>query len=160
MKLTLSRYPSDGDDGTWGTLKTEVAGEVYLPTLEENWIPNPSGPGGMRRAPGQRESCVPVGTYRLEPHDSANHPNTWALVNLELGVFHQKKDAPAIDKWGRVAILIHPGNDTDDTEGCILVGRHRYMQAGRPIITDSRLAMEDLQKLLGAGVHELEIRRA
>lgn len=157
MRAVLTRYPSDGDDGTWGTL---VAGALHLPTLEENWIPNLAGPGGMRRAPGQRESCVPVGIYRLEPHSTANHPDTWALVNPELGIFHEAGEAPALSKWGRVAVLIHPGNDTDDTEGCILVGRHREMVNGRPIITESRPAMDDLRAALGAGIHEIEIRRA
>ncbi len=73
-------------DATLGTL---FVGSLCLATLEEPWIRNPFGPGGQRRDGIKHESCVPDGTYQLQPHNTPKHPECWALHNPALGVWHQ-----------------------------------------------------------------------
>ena len=54
----------------------------------------------------RRESCIPCGTYPVQKYSSQKFPNVFELKNV-----------PKRDK-----ILIHTGNFTADTLGCILVG--------------------------------------
>ena len=61
-------------------------------------------------------SCIPLGTYTLKEHSSPKHPNTFALVNESLGVYHFNNEK------GRYGILIHVGNTARDFEGCIGFG--------------------------------------
>jgi hypothetical protein len=55
----------------------------------------------------RRISCVPCGTYIVEPHLSFRHGRCFKLVNVS----------------GRDNILIHKGNFNHDTKGCILIGQ-------------------------------------
>ena len=128
-------------------------------TLEKPWVPSPDGtPGGLAGA-----SCVPAGIYRLERHDTPHHPRTWALVNPGLGVYHEPGDVPP-GQSGRCAVLIHPGNVQEDSEGCILIGMARGILGSESAIVGSRQAFARLQELLpwddshtlsitGAGAH-------
>jgi hypothetical protein len=153
MNVTIVRH-AYLPDVTLGTLKV---GGLALATLEEGWISNPFGPGGQRRQPGKRESCVGDGIYALQPHDTPKHPNCWALYNPDLGVWRQA--VPPGVPYGRSAILIHTGNSVADTEGCVLIGvRHARDPAGMPMVLESRNAMEQLRAVLGNGSHSLEIR--
>lgn len=130
-----------------------------LATLEEPWLPNIQGPGGLPKSNTHPGSCVPDGDYTLEPHNSADHPNVWALVNEQLGVYHYA--LPAGQLWGRTAVLIHSGNTTKDTEGCILVGmRHGSTQGQGTLdeVLDSRTALAAVQSTLQTGKHLLQIR--
>lgn len=139
------------------TLGTLYAGSLILATLEEPWIANPFGPGGQRRQPGKHESCVPDGAYELFPHNSAKHPNCWALHSPRLGVW-QALPPPGLP-YGRSAILIHTGNTVADTEGCILVGmRHGRGVDGQPMVLESRVALERLRTALGNLSHTLQLR--
>jgi hypothetical protein len=131
-------------------------GDLKLATLEEGWIKNSFGPGGQRRQPGKRESCVEDGTYELQPHDTPAHPRCWAVVNPKLGVWHTSP--PPGLPYGRSAILIHTGNTVADTEGCILVGVMHGQIGGVPAVFESRVAMEQLRAILGTRSHPLEIR--
>lgn len=141
-------------DATLGLLQV---GALSLATLEEGWIRNPFGRGGQRRQPGKRESCIDDGVYLLDPHNTPKHPHCWSLVNPRLGVW--RSSVPPGLPYGRSAILIHTGNAVADTEGCILVGlRHARDSAGRPVVLESRAAMEQLRAALGDGQHSLEIR--
>lgn len=138
------------------TLGTLCVGSLQLATLEEPWTPNPFGPGGQRREGSKRESCVPDGAYELRPHNSREHPETWALVNPDLGVWHQS--IPPGLPYGRSAVLIHRGNTTLDTAGCLLVGlRHGWIE-GTPAVLRSRDALAQLQARLGTSAHNLVIR--
>jgi hypothetical protein len=138
------------------TLGTLYLGTLKLATLEEPWIQNPLGPGGQRRDGLKKESCVPDGTYRLEPHNTPKHPECWALVNPDLGVWHQSP--PPARPYGRCAILIHSGNTTMDIEGCLLVGLRHGRIEGTPAVLESRAALAQLRSRLGTSVHTLEIR--
>lgn len=145
MKLQLTRTSDDGIR-TLGVLT--VANATFF-TVERCWIPNPAGLGGMRR-----QSCVPVGLYTLIPHQSNNFPNTYALVNPELGVWYQPGDIPSDQSWGRTAILIHGGNSVKDVVGCIAPGKERWDSIG---VLRSGVAMRELNRILGKERHTLEI---
>lgn len=100
MNITLVRTYLE--DRTVGYINAD--GNI-LPTVELPWKNNRAN-----------VSCVPEGTYKLEPHSSQSHPNVWALVNHQLGVYHWK-DPVAL----RFACLIHSDDikDVNDLMGCI-----------------------------------------
>ena len=120
--------PRDKDDGicTFGTIR--VAEQLFQ-TLERPWIPG--SPGGT---PGR--SCIPVGTYRLEKHNSEAHPRSFALVNEALHVYHY---VIPTGQQGRTACLIHVANQVIELRGCIAPGMDRL--DGEDAIGRSRLAI-------------------
>lgn len=155
MILSLVRF-AYLPDMTLGYL---VVAGARLATIEPPWLPNPNGPGGLPRDAHGSDSCVPDGDYRLEPHNTVDHPNVWALVNEQLGVYHQA--LPLGQHYGRTAVLIHSGNTTKDTQGCILVGLRHGSTDGRGTIdevVDSRAALQVVQSTLQPGQHLLQIR--
>jgi hypothetical protein len=92
-------------------------GKPLCVTLEDPWKNN------------QRNiSCIPTGVYKCVPHNGAKYKGVWRLENVP----------------GRSAILIHAGNSTSDTEGCILVGS----EYGENLILRSQAALDKLRKEL------------
>jgi hypothetical protein len=79
-------------------------------------------------------TCIPFGRYRIELHHSPRFtPRYNSLMPLLMDVPHFS------------GILIHPGNSTCDTSGCILVGQNK--QVGKVLnskITWDRLMTEHL----------------
>ncbi len=154
MKLILRREQRQPDANC--TLGLLFIGELTLCTLELSWIPSPICRGGT-----DLRSCVPVGTYRLEHHNSEKHPMTWALVNPDLDVVHYDPTASAAL---RDEVLIHVANFPSELLGCIALGTRAGPAVGRAgyQLFDSRKAMQ----LLQAGVpwpgdsHILEISEA
>lgn len=105
--------------GTFGVI---VKDEVPLcVTCEDPWNDNKTG-----------QSCIPTGSYYVIPHIGTKYQNVWRLV-----------DVP-----GRSAILIHPGNTTDNTEGCILPGMMFGMLKDKPAVLSSQVAMTLLKEQL------------
>lgn len=106
-------------------------------------------------------SCIPSGLYELVPHDTAAHPNTWAMVNPELGVTHEPGDAiPADCKYPhRFACLWHPANFARQLQGCFAPGMGRSQAGGLWMVTDSRMAFTTIQEMLEPGTvgHTLTI---
>lgn len=157
MLMTLTRSTGDGDR-TLGNLQLwREVGDKQIPvasfvTIERPWIENPAGVGGL-----PRQSCVPPGSYTVIPHHSSNFPNTYALVNRDLGVYYQPGDIPADQKWGRSAILMHVGNRVRDVIGCIGVGKDHGQLGGEPAVLRSTLAMRELDELLKRQRHTLQI---
>lgn len=147
MELLLVRY-GYLPDVTLGRLFVD---RYQLWTLEEPWRPDPDGPGGEAFI-----SCVPDGVYELRPH-SGRFPDTFALHNPTLGVWHQK---PAdVKGYGRGAVLIHAGNDTDDIEGCILLGLSTGYDGGRHRVNESAKALNKFKSLCPrVPGHKLTIR--
>lgn len=126
MKLTLQRI-AQSSLGTFGVL---VKDNIPLcVTCEDPWNDNKT-----------KKSCIPDGTYKCVPHIGEKYKNVWRL-----------EDVP-----GRSAILIHYGNTTKDTEGCILVGKAFAQFDTGPGITDSRLTLQNLKQQLPA-YFDLEI---
>lgn len=146
MNLTLRRHAYLSNC----TLGTLIAGTTELATIERPWVENPDGAGGKLTV-----SCVPDGEYQLIPHDSARFPNTYALVNHALGVYHQTR--PVGQTWGRTAILIHVGNSVSDVIGCIAVGMRAMCIGGQHSVAESRIAMDKLRAVLGRYSHTLTI---
>jgi len=119
----LIRYESTSD-GCFGVM---TFGHLILQTVEQPWLNNEPF-----------HSCIPAGTYTLEPHNSPKHPNVWALVNLNLGISHEPREGYRDD------CLIHVGNFVHDVEGCIAVGLHR----SGDMVTNSKDAIELLRSVL------------
>lgn len=133
MNLILTRSSDDGVR-TFGTI---TAGFLTLQTLERPWIPDGS-PGGHPMT-----SCVPAGDYTLALHDTLAHPRTFALVNYDLGVYHEPADVPKSVVGARTACLIHSANIVEQLAGCIGLGLSRSSLNGEPDIASSRQALDE-----------------
>lgn len=159
MKLILRREKRQPSNAcTLGLLLLPEA-DLALVTIERPWIPATAGDlGGMKG-----KSCVPLGTYRLERHDTPKHPRTWALVNWELDVVHQEGDDHDPDA-DRADCLLHPANYVDELEGCIAPGTRTEVapaDRGGFCVRDSRIAMDKLRAVLSwTNVHTIEIVEA
>lgn len=138
MILTLGRNQKE----PYCVLGALLAPALALHTLELPWLPDPDYVGGT-----PEKSCVPAGTYSLVRHDTIAHPQTWALVNHSLGVYHNPEDVPPGCN-GRTDVLLHCGNDAADSRGCLLVGRSRLISGGQWIVAGSRLAFGDLKAVV------------
>ena len=114
----LTRFRSDFD-GTFGKI-TDTTGTVVCYTCELSWNNNLP-----------KISCIPLGVYNTEPHNSADHPNTWEVLNVP----------------GRSNILIHNGNTEKDSEGCILVGDSIGEVNGLPAVLNSVATLEKLRTI-------------
>ena len=138
MKVTLIRTEK-GDEGTFGVLFVED--EFICYTAEPPWRDNKPN-----------VSCIPVGTYTVEPWNSKRFPNTYHL-----------RDVP-----NRFAILKHKGNLAGDksmgylrhTLGCILVGTKRGWIGKQKAVLLSCVAMRGLRGIIGNNFYELEIMEA
>ncbi len=157
MKLILRREKPQPDARcTLGLLF--IPGEMSLVTMERPWVPspNPEDKGGVK---GQ--SCVPLGTYRLVPHESKKHGRTWALVNHDLDVVHYAGDDHDPDP-DRETCLLHVFNYVADSLGCIGPGtRTAKAPPGKGsdyMVCDSAKAMNILHGHLNwPAEHTLEI---
>lgn len=123
VKLTLKRI-SQGPGGTFGVLLNDQF--PLCTTCEPNW--NDNLPGDDQTPP----SCIPAGVYTCIPHDSQKHPNVWEISNVQ----------------GRTAILIHEGNTTKDTEGCVLAGNGFNIFGQVPGVINSDDTISKLRKIL------------
>lgn len=156
MKVLIERDPIQlQSDCTRGRL-TVADTMVKLVTLERPWIPSsrPGDKGGVKF-----QSCVPLGVYRLVPHDSKKHPRTWALVNHDLDVVHYEGDDHDPDE-DRATCVIHVANFVTQLEGCIAPGLYFSRVAdGRLMVCKSSVALDALREALPwPQEHELEIR--
>jgi hypothetical protein len=112
MTDVILKRVSSGAQGTFGVL---IMNDVPLcATLERNWDNN-----------NPDTSCVPTGVYNCVRHNGDKFQGVWEVTGVP----------------GREAILIHQGNSTKDTHGCILVGRV-FMPFGVGL---SQLALDDLR---------------
>lgn len=104
-----------------------VDGEAECFTLEDKDREIPGEPVQSWKVPGC--TAIPCGTYQVVITRSHRFGRDTPLL---LGV-------PGFD-----GVRIHSGNTAQDTEGCILVGRHKEGET----ITESRAAYDDLFKLI------------
>lgn len=131
----------------------------HIYSLERPWIacaPIPLHPVIEQRTPSpfsppcgrKGVSCVPGGSYRLERHNSEDHPGTLALVNHDLWVYHHESDVPPSQLgFARTDVLIHPANFPSQLRGCIAPG----LIMGNGYVENSRAATELLYKTLTHG---------
>lgn len=149
MKIVLRRETTQSSkDCTLGLL---FVNDLTLCTIERPWIESPLSKGGTKGI-----SCVPPGLYRLVPHDTEAHPETWALVNPALGVVHQQHESE--NRYDRAAVLIHAANTADELRGCLAPGLRTAMTPdGRYMVASSRQAMKLIRNRLPWVEHEIEI---
>lgn len=100
MRLTLKRRYL-GTTYTIGSLL--IDGEYFCDTLEL-----PMEINGVRNV--RQKCCIPAGTYK---------------VNMKQSARFGKKLPLLLDVPYRQGIIIHSGNTSNDTEGCILVGENK-----------------------------------
>jgi hypothetical protein len=105
MNINVKRY-NDNGESTLGLLFIDGAFECY--TLEDE----------ARTSKVWGETRIPEGTYEIGFRTEGGHH---ARYMRKFGDFHKGmlhvKDVPNFEY-----ILIHIGNDDDDTAGCLLVG--------------------------------------
>ena len=146
MEIVLERYPS-GETETQGRLRV---GGMDMFTLEQELRVTKKYPYGV-----PANSCVPFGRYSLEPFERPNGEKTWCLINPDLGVYFSPDQRT--DVRGRYYCLIHKGNFSYHTEGCILPGmQHKQLYSPKkarvmPAVAQSTKAMELLRNVLGEG---------
>lgn len=113
---------------TYGVLT--LNGRPECLTLEEAWREN-----------ARQISCIPPGVYDLKFVDSPRFGEAIELLKVP----------------NRSNILIHSGNTTDDTEGCILLGTTYGELNGLPAVLQSKSAVNNLYGKL-RGLEGLSVR--
>lgn len=131
MKLEVKRYNSQ-DDFTQGLLFIDGKFECY--TIEDE----------QRTLKVWGETAIPNGVYQIKLRTEGRFHQNYAK---KFALFH-KGMLHVTNVPGFEYILIHIGNDDDDTAGCLLVGRG----AGYDSLIESTIAYESLYKKV---VHEL-----
>jgi hypothetical protein len=89
----------------------------------------------------QNKSCIPLGEYICAPYSSKKFPDVYEVTDVE----------------GRSKILIHLGNDSSDTHGCILVGL--TVDEAANSIGQSRRAMAALRAAMRKCKFKLTIKK-
>ena len=110
-QLKLVRI-AETDGATLGVLSFD--GRPLFVTLEDPWKNNARG-----------ISSIPDGEYTIRKHESPKFGLCYAVDNVP----------------ERSHILIHAGNTSDDTQGCILLGLQFGELKGKPAILRSKDAM-------------------
>lgn len=130
LQLKVERFDSSGNSMIG---KLYLQGRIVCYTLEPAWRNNARG-----------KSCVPSGTYQAYlRYTSLKSKREWCI---EL-----------TNAYPREAIQVHIGNNSSDTEGCILVG----LDHGKDKISRSDDAYQKLQdEIFGAGFTRKQIRDA
>jgi hypothetical protein len=131
MQLTLVRI-AQSEKGTFGVLRDGAI--PFAVTCEEPWRDN---------AP--TISCIPVGRYTCLRVVSPHFGDVFEVMNVP----------------GRTHVLLHKGNTTDDTHGCILVAEEFAGTNAAPMIASSKRGYDELMaKLAGHDTFDLEIHDA
>lgn len=115
MKITIERYIYSNYSVVG---KLYIDGEFECYTLENPELNNI-----------KNESCVVEGKYLLKPWDSPKFGECFKIF----------------DPPNRTDILIHVGNTSIDTQGCILVGKNLGALREEFAVLNSRAAMIDLK---------------
>ena len=113
-----------------------VGGKEFY-TLELPWKDNASN-----------VSCIPEGDYKFLPHGwESNSKRRFQKV------WHIQ------DVKSRSYILIHTGNYSRNTQGCILVGKGVNIVNGCGSLTGSKEALNELREIIGRNSGEIKIER-
>ncbi|RMG16115.1 MAG: hypothetical protein D6730_25525 [Bacteroidetes bacterium] len=118
LKLQVLRY-SSGKDETLGLLFDITHGRKFLAyTLEDQF----------QEEKVKAETRIPAGTYAIQLRTEGGFHQRYLKKfksPFHKGMLHIQ-DVPGFE-----FILIHSGNDDDDTEGCLLVGNQAKGNVGR-----------------------------
>jgi len=127
MKLTVIRHNLQ-DDYTSGILLIDGVFECY--TLEDE----------QREVKVWGETCVPDGEYEITLRKTGGFHNRYSrkFETLHKGMLWVR-DVPNFEY-----ILIHIGNDDEDTAGCLLVGQVAY--SNKNYIASSTLAYKAMYR--------------
>ena len=125
MNILLIRQ-HHGSEHTIGRLF--IDGDEICYTLEDKVRERPGEPVGRWKVPGR--TAIPRGRYKVVITHS---PRFGTPLPLLLNV------------PGFAGVRLHPGNDSSDTDGCILVGNS---WSGGDFIGQSRIAFNSVFKLL------------
>lgn len=113
MNIALKRVART-PDATYGVLL--IGGTPFAVSLERPWLDNAVG-----------KSCIPKGEYICRRVQSPKFGNTFEVTGVN----------------GRLAILFHKGNISDNSHGCILVGEQFNFVMGKDGITGSKEGFEE-----------------
>ncbi len=135
MQVNLIRQ-GEKHNATLGVLEVEGL-DVVIYTLEDAWNDN-----------SPNISSIPPGKYVCTPHNwkerrELRFKRVWRLLRVP----------------NRTAILIHAGNDHEDTHGCILVGLKRDL-SNSAFIGDSVKALNILREHIGEKTFTINIVEA
>lgn len=136
MKQMILRRIAENEDGVFGVL-IDVKDNQNIPfavTVEPNWRDNQ-----------KNISCIPIGSYICKRR-LYNRRGYWTF---------EITDVP-----NRSNVLIHIGNDEDDTEGCVLVAEQFGMLESKTAILHSSLGFSEfMDRLEGHDEFVLEIKK-
>lgn len=118
VKVALHRI-GECDNQTYGVLL--ISGRPRFVTCEDLWK------GNQRNI-----SCIPTGRYTCKHYDSPTFGFTYLVESVP----------------DRSGILFHPGNTSEDTRGCILIGSSFNPERSEFGIIQSRVAFGQFLKLL------------
>lgn len=131
LELIIKRTHMDMVNGTAGTLA--IKGQFpFCVTLEKPWLNNQ-----------QDISCIPAGRYRVTVTHSAHFGRPLPLVAVGNS---------------RAGIRIHPANLQRELLGCIAVGESFDLINGRPGVSNSRGAFDELMAVVNGAImqgHEI-----
>jgi hypothetical protein len=120
---------------TYTVGKLYINEEYFCDTLEDTdrGLNNKMSYSEIANIKIKSKTAIPTGTYTISITYSSRF----------------KKNMPLISKVpGFSGIRIHSGNSSEDTEGCILVGKNTKVG----MVTDSRLWYNKLYKILDSAV--------
>lgn len=147
MKLLLKRIAKK-DKYTIGNLY--VDGKFFCNTLEDKdrGLNSQMSLEEIKNKKIYGETAIPTGTYKIDMNvvSSSFKNRTWAKP-------YNGKIPRLLNVTGYSGVLIHPGNDQNDTLGCILVGRNT--QVGK--VLDSQNTFHSLMKILSKGDNTITI---
>lgn len=138
MIIEVQRFHETGDS-TIGFLG--INGVTRMFTLEDEG----------REAKVLNETRIPAGSYEVKLRDYGDFNDRYKAryPDFHIGML-ELQEVP-----GFTDILIHSGNDDDDTSGCLLVGWEADMK--NEVIKSSRPAYEYLYKRVIEAIHNEEV---
>lgn len=121
-----------GQEGTFGVLR--LNGQVFCVTLE------PPEQGNRENI-----SCIPTGEYLCRRVESPRFGTTFEVAHVP----------------NRKHILLHPGNVTDDTSGCVLLGKHfGKLRGDRAILNSGKTFMRFMDACSGSSTFPFIVKDA
>jgi len=124
---------SSSYQATFGVLVEN--GIPFLVTVERPWKWNEPN-----------ESCAPAGAYIVERHISKKYGDNELAWIIK-------------DVTGRTGMLVHVGNNIDDSKGCTHPGTEFGIVKGKPGVKNSRDALQILAERMNNEPFELIVHR-